>query len=78
MIAPSSGQAINGAIIVLVGGLAMADDPDIETEKGRAEILKDMDATLRRMLKTPPKPHKKMSYPRRAKPRRKPPPKTKG
>jgi len=42
----------------------MADDPDIETEKGRAEILKDMDATLRRMLETPPKPHKKMSYPR--------------
>jgi hypothetical protein len=32
----------------------MPDAPDIETEKGRAEILKDMDATLRRMLETPP------------------------
>jgi hypothetical protein len=42
----------------------MADDPDPETEKGRDEILKDMDATLRRMLEAPPKPHKKMSYPR--------------
>jgi hypothetical protein len=42
----------------------MADDP--KDEKERAEILKDMDATLRRMLETPPKPHKKMSYPRRA------------
>jgi hypothetical protein len=42
----------------------MNDEPNPETEKGRAEILKDMDATLRRMLETPPKPHKKMSYPR--------------
>jgi hypothetical protein len=38
----------------------MPDDPDIEIEEGRAEILKDMDATLRRMLETPPKPHKAM------------------
>jgi hypothetical protein len=52
-------------MIVLTGGLGMPDDPDIKTEKGRAEILKDMDATLRRMLETPPKPHKKMSYPRK-------------
>jgi hypothetical protein len=50
-------------------GVFMADDPDPETEKGRDEILKDMDATLRRMLETPPKPHKKMSYPRKSKAR---------
>src|SRR5436853_238729 len=41
------------------GRLVMNDDPDIKTEKGRAEILKDMDATLRRMLNSPPKPHRR-------------------
>jgi hypothetical protein len=50
-----------------------SEAPDIETEKGRAEILKDMDATLRRMLETPPKPHNQMSHPRgRKQPDRRP------
>jgi hypothetical protein len=40
----------------------MADDP--KDEKERSEILKDMDATLKRMLNSPPKPHKVMSHPR--------------
>jgi hypothetical protein len=50
----------------------MADDPDIETEKGRAEILKDMDATLRRMLNSPPKPHSPLGEKRKPAPARRP------
>jgi hypothetical protein len=54
MIAASLGAAINGDMIVLTGGLGMADDP----EKSPEEIERDMNETLKRMHKTPPKPHK--------------------